>query len=875
MGPSFSKSTAYDSSKQLRERITSHPRLMVLNDEAHHVWDPGSAWNEAIRFLHDETQSRGGGLVAQIDLSATPKDNRGEVFRHVVVDTPLGEAVDAGIVKSPIIGKGELVERAHDDAAYKYENHLTLGCLRWQASHEEWSGSGKKPLLFVMTENTEAADQIARRLNSAPTFADLNGKTINLHTNLKGSMKKRGRGAAAYEEFVESEKDISDEDLRALRKLSRELDSDSSPYQCIVSVLMLREGWDVRNVTTIVPLRPLTAQSKILPEQTLGRGLRRMTPPGLDAPAETVTVVEHPSFAALYEEQLSAEGLPLDAVDINDVPRTTVSIYPDLANKDMEALDLVIPQLSHGYRIDSDIQGLSFDDVREAFRPLGPLPLGEVRETEIDYEGRHLITNELVEQMKIKLPLLEDGIGAISFYREMIERTCKIRGTHTDLAPLIQRFIEGLLFGEKVDLYDQRVIVRLADSDVMEYIRAVFVPLVLDKIVRTQERMAEAVPRSVMTWLPYQATHSEKHPAEIATNTPFNLVPCNRSLEVAMSHFLDRAKDVSAFAKNAGPQSLRIDSLTAEGHRALYTPDFLIRKSDGHYLLAETKGRVDVDVAVKARAAIEWCKAASTTKCRWEYLYVPQGVFEGFSGNEIAALARTCKPALVNLLKEAESAQLALPFDLDQQQLDAQVVEFISESELAGLRSAERHAVKHAIQLFNFMANKPDAVFAPVFQPLLGPVDRAAETLVLQRLEPTVPTEKTDQDPFFSPDLSGAKKKQHNFLTEHGRTLRRLLVHRSPIMPTGLLLFCMDYAKKDEAVVGGVFGEVRSVFSDFAGSDLEELVKEQYEFRNLYVAHEKHEPLTSADATRKALKTWINALIALSTATAPPAVAKS
>lgn len=39
-------------------------------------------------------------------------------------------------------------------------------------------------------------------------------------------------------------------------------------------------GWDVRNVTTIVPLRPLSAQSKILPEQTLGRGLRRMTPSG-------------------------------------------------------------------------------------------------------------------------------------------------------------------------------------------------------------------------------------------------------------------------------------------------------------------------------------------------------------------------------------------------------------------------------------------------------------------------------------------------------------------------------------------------------------------------------------------------------------------
>ncbi|HJW74361.1 MAG TPA: restriction endonuclease subunit R, partial [Thermoleophilia bacterium] len=117
---------------------------------------------------------------------------------------------------------------------------------------KEWERSGKRPLMFVMTEDTEAADQIARRLNSDPIYADLNGKTINLHTNLKGKLKKRGRGANVYYEFEVSEKEISDDDLKALRKLSRELDDNTSPFRCIVSVLMLREGWDVRNVTTIV-----------------------------------------------------------------------------------------------------------------------------------------------------------------------------------------------------------------------------------------------------------------------------------------------------------------------------------------------------------------------------------------------------------------------------------------------------------------------------------------------------------------------------------------------------------------------------------------------------------------------------------------------
>ena len=158
-----SKAKALGNARALRERITSHPKLMVLNDEAHHVWDPDSAWNEAVSFLHDTTRKRGGGIVAQLDLSATPKDNKGNVFRHVICDTPLGEAVDAGIVKTPIIGHGEgLVVRAHGDAGYKYENHLTIGYKRWLASMEEWDKSGKKALLFVMTEDTEAADQPAQ-----------------------------------------------------------------------------------------------------------------------------------------------------------------------------------------------------------------------------------------------------------------------------------------------------------------------------------------------------------------------------------------------------------------------------------------------------------------------------------------------------------------------------------------------------------------------------------------------------------------------------------------------------------------------------------------------------------------------------------------
>jgi type III restriction enzyme len=351
-GPKISKSKALDTASELRSRIALHDRVMVLNDEAHHVWDPGSAWNQALRALHDSIKSHGGdGVVSQLDFSATPKDNSGRIFPNVVCDTPLGEAVDAGIVKTPVLGRTkELIEQVHDDAAYRFEAHLRLGYERWRKSQEEWSKSGKKPLLFVMCENTEAADQIAVRLNNDPVFQGLNHKTINLHTNLKlkGKIKTIRQEGKRVEIFVEDEKSISDDDLRAIRRISRELDSNDSPYNCIVSVLMLREGWDVRNVTTIVPLRPYSSSANILPEQTLGRGLRRMTPPG--QANELVTVIEHPAFASLYEQELEQEGLPIEIIAAEDIPATTVTIFPD-QSKDFDALDIALPALTAAHEI--------------------------------------------------------------------------------------------------------------------------------------------------------------------------------------------------------------------------------------------------------------------------------------------------------------------------------------------------------------------------------------------------------------------------------------------------------------------------------------------------------------------------------------------
>ncbi|KJR41513.1 type III restriction protein res subunit [Candidatus Magnetoovum chiemensis] len=858
MGPAVYRAKALDIGEALRQRLTSHKKVMILNDEAHHVWDPDSAWNEAINYLNDTIRKKGGeGLTAQLDFSATPKDNKGNIFKHVVCDAPLGEAVDAGIVKTPIIGKSEnLIEQTSDDASIKYQQHLLMGYMRWQMSKEEWDKSGKKAILFVMTEDTEAANQIANKFNTDPIYRELNGKTVNLHTNLKGRLKKVGKGKDAHYAFIENENDISDEDLRELRKLSRELDSNQSPYLCIVSVLMLREGWDVRNVTTIVPLRPYSSKANILPEQTLGRGLRRMTPAG--QAAELVTVVEHKAFVSLYKEQLSQEGLEIEAVDVDKIPKTTVSIYPD-KNKDLKRLDILIPSLSGGFKRSSKLEDLTIDEVKKSFERFKPLPLGKGEKREIDYEGRHLFTNEIVEKMKVLLPLLESGVGAISFYREELERQTSLKGAHQTLAPLIQKFLEEILFEKKVSIFDERLVSRLPDPDVREHIRATFAPLLLSKTTTVEERLKEIEPSSVCNWKPYQVTHTENRPAKPAERTPFNLVPCNREFEAAMTTFLDRAPDVESFCKNAGPQSLRIDYLSDAGRIAFYTPDFIVKQKNNNYVLVETKGRVDKDVPLKATAAVSWCKSASSKKIKWEYLYVPQDLFESFRSNKIDELARTCVPSLKELLEEKVRPQIELPFGEPDEKRIKESDEFIQSKALEKLPSRYKKSIEQAITLYKFLSNKEGMSFSAVFTPLLGPIDEAAKGLINALLLPEMPKTQAEQNDFFEPYYGNLNEKDENYHKKHATNLKRTLLYQNGLWPMGLLSFCLDYSADTKYNVEGAFKAIKNKFSRFKGTDLYDTVRSINDFRNEYIAHQEKE-LTDKELTKKGLIKWITGL---------------
>ncbi len=147
-------------------------------------------------------------------------------------------------------------------------------------------------------------------------------------------------------EISEAQSGKAKEELEKLRKQANEIDGMDSPYKAIVSVLMLKEGWDVRNVTTIVGLRAYSAKSNILPEQTLGRGLRKMYPGGLE---EYVSVVGTDAFME-FVESIQAEGVELERKPMGEgtEPKTPLVVEVDNENekKDIDALDIEIPVLT-------------------------------------------------------------------------------------------------------------------------------------------------------------------------------------------------------------------------------------------------------------------------------------------------------------------------------------------------------------------------------------------------------------------------------------------------------------------------------------------------------------------------------------------------
>jgi type III restriction enzyme len=230
-----------DSRTDLGEIIREVDELAVFNDEAHHIHDPRMAWFKSIQDIHHRMLQKDRRLALQVDVTATPRHDNGAIFVQTVSDYPLVEAIYQNVVKHPVLPDAASRARLHEATSAlfteKYADYLELGIEEWKKSRAEHDPLGKKAVLFVMVDDTRNCDDVGAWLEK--TCPELQGAVLVIHTKNNGEISEASSGKGK-------------EELEKLRKQSNEIDSLASPYKAIVSVLMLKEGWDVRNVTTIV-----------------------------------------------------------------------------------------------------------------------------------------------------------------------------------------------------------------------------------------------------------------------------------------------------------------------------------------------------------------------------------------------------------------------------------------------------------------------------------------------------------------------------------------------------------------------------------------------------------------------------------------------
>ncbi len=589
------KGKATDSGMDLGEIIRRVPDLVILNDEAHHIHDKGLAWFKNIEEIASGLRLRDSRLSAQFDLTATPRHatNRA-IFPQTICDYPLVEAIRQRVVKSPVLPDAEsrlkLAIRPSDRYVEEYGDYLRLGYEEWKKATEELAPAGKKPLLFVMTDDTAHCDEVGEFLEQA--FPELQGAVLVIHT------KKNG-------EISDSSKDKKE--LDKLRKESREIDDPESPYKAIVSVMVLREGWDVRNVVAIVGLRAYEAPNEILPEQTLGRGLRRMFPG--EGRNERVSVIGTPNFVD-FVERIRGEGVELEYVPMGarkqTLPPLVVEVDRTNANKDIDRLDIKLPILTP--RIHREYDALAaMDPATWTYQPIPLRAFTPAERRDIDFKDidrdAFSHTTTLGEHDH---PTIRNVIG---FFADKVRRDNHLIGNYAVLHGKIKDFVADHLFGQPVDLEDPNVLANLAGIAARNTILEATKRAVNAATIRDREAVE---PTRMMSFASEIRPHVvAMRDQVIPRKSILNRIVGDSHFELEVAGFLDDCKDIVSFLKNSPSTHFRIEYETADGGIANYYPDFAVKVSDREIWLIETKGREDLDDPRKWRRLEAWCEDAS------------------------------------------------------------------------------------------------------------------------------------------------------------------------------------------------------------------------------------------------------------------------
>jgi type III restriction enzyme len=646
-----------DPNAPIRRLLGGWRDVVVINDEAHHVYGEkrGRKGEEPEYIKWSKILERIGKAARVslvIDLSATPwygsgsPKPEGTLFEWLVSDFSVYDAFESGLVKVVRLPDPDEHGRVYLDlwdlvkGAKTKEEYLRAckGAIAsiyssWKKDYDEWAGTfetmrpGPAPVLLCVASDATRAGWVFEHLT----------REYELLRNPDDEDRSRWVTIPIDSKVFDADKGNE----AVLREMVNTVGSKGKPgehVRCIVSVNMLSEGWDVKSVTHILGLRAFG--SPLLTEQIIGRGLRRTNYDVLNQP-----LAERPEGS---EETVDAFGIPFVGFPVEkrkrpksgDWGQKPVWIEPDAKKSKYR---VTVPNVR------SWAVGVT-ESLADLIR-VEDLPQIRIdpRQTPPDVRVRPVVGGApeavmTLEDVRKEWPVLRTAfLMAEELYQETNPGSAGELGigpTFDELLDVSRRYLDSRVVplgagGLKSDARDVGIYYwrRQALDALDTAIRGAGAAGVEAVPILGNPEWLDSVNLRRFQWTGLLAEGRRCHT---------NKVPCHTDLERRFADFLDGAKDVVRYFKN---ERLGFSVTYYESNRPRqYFPDFIIaaRDADGREVmwLAETKGEVRPNTALKSEAARLWCEKMSTTRYgQWRYLFVQQKKFEAALAAGVQSLA--------------------------------------------------------------------------------------------------------------------------------------------------------------------------------------------------------------------------------------------
>lgn len=612
--------------------------------------DEATRWVEGLDRIHKTRR-----ITRCYDLSATPFAPTGRtnteagLFNWVVSDFGLNDAIEAGLVKTPrvvvrddalpnaqtlrpklyhIYREPEVAEdlnrrgaEPHEPLPALVQQAYTLLGADWRETAKEWREAGhtSPPVLLTVCNRTETAARVEHFFTTGKAhWPELQNPARTLRVDSKVLEKAEiGETAASDKDYDQRLRSIVEaasipadrkERLNGLKKeeLLRELvdtvgkrGQPGQELQNVISVAMLSEGWDAKNVTHIMGLRAFTSQ--LLCEQVIGRGLRRvsydMDENGLYLP-EFVNVFGVPLSIALQPGEGGASPpppKPSTQIESQSARNVYEIKWPNILRVDQ----VVRPQLVVEW---SKVQPLTIDPATIALNAdIAPALGGAADWSQV----RSIDLEKLPEEFRMQRMVFKAAQRAYERLQD------QFKGQREYLLFQLVKLVEQFLTSDKIvipSLFHQeplrkRILLSLHIDQITQHLMQYVIEQNTARLepVFDGERPIGST-RDMRTWYTTKVTEPTQH-------CQISHIVVDSSWEKYAANIAEAHPKVAAWVKN-DHLGFNIFYLW-NGSKRKYIPDFLIRYSSGKNLVLEIKG-VDSPQDQAKRAALDlWVKAVN------------------------------------------------------------------------------------------------------------------------------------------------------------------------------------------------------------------------------------------------------------------------